>query len=67
MNTNKEREFEIKLENRQLSVIDKIYVNGGLFFELTLILSAPKYYLLFFPLQDGSRKKTIFARHIKTP
>ena len=26
----KEREFEIKLENRQLSVIDKVYVNGGL-------------------------------------
>ena len=27
------REFEIKLENRQLSVIDKIYVNGGLLFK----------------------------------
>ena len=25
-------EFEIKLENRQLSVIDKINVNGGLLF-----------------------------------
>ena len=26
----KEREFDIRLENRQLSVIDKIYINGGL-------------------------------------
>ena len=29
------REFEIKLENRQLSVIDKIHVNGGFFFQKT--------------------------------
>lgn len=26
----KKREFEIKLENRQLPVIDKIYINGRL-------------------------------------
>ena len=27
------REFEIKLENSQLSVIDKVNVNGGLLFK----------------------------------
>ena len=27
------REFDIRLENRQLSVIDKIYINGGLLFK----------------------------------
>ena len=29
----KEREFEIKSKNSKLSVIDKLYVNGGLFFK----------------------------------
>ena len=29
----KPREFEIKLENSQLSVIDKVNVNGGLLFK----------------------------------
>lgn len=28
-----EREFEIKSKNSKLSVIDKLYVNGGLFFK----------------------------------
>ena len=27
------REFEIKSKNSKLSVIDKLYVNGGLFFK----------------------------------
>ena len=29
----KKREFEIKSKNSKLSVIDKLYVNGGLFFK----------------------------------
>ena len=29
----KEREFEIKSKNSKLSVIDKLYVNGGLLFK----------------------------------
>ena len=28
-----QREFEIKSKNSKLSVIDKLYVNGGLFFK----------------------------------
>ena len=32
-NSCKKREFDIKLENRQLSVIDKVYINGGLLFK----------------------------------
>ena len=31
-----QREFEIKLENSQLSVIDKVNVNGGLLFKKTV-------------------------------
>ncbi len=30
---NEEREFEIKSKNSKLSVIDKLYVNGGLLFK----------------------------------
>ena len=30
---NNKREFEIKSKNSKLSVIDKLYVNGGLFFK----------------------------------
>ena len=31
--TSKKREFEIKSKNSKLSVIDKLYVNGGLLFK----------------------------------
>ena len=40
-----QREFEIKLGNRQLSVIDEIYVNGGLLFKKQYVAIAERSWL----------------------